>query len=263
VVCRRRNERDWLRVNCKRPECTRVVHRSHLCRGHYKQHLAKQPSGIVSAEPARQHILELRATGLSLDSIAYQAGVSRVSTLSPLLAGQRTTLRSTTAERVLSVPVPDFPQLDGTYKLIPAIGSQRRVQALMAIGYRAQEIQVMVGLSPPGMSLILNGRNKLIRVELAERFDQVFRRCELHPRKDRRAILRAQRNNWPPPLFWDSDTIDDPDAEPYVPEVIVDEWHDDFRELCSMGLSQRHAAERMGIKWSTLQRRLERLRAAA
>lgn len=94
-------------------------------------------SNLVPAEPVRRHVRTLRAQGLGTKWIAALAGVSHGS-LSKLVYGERglapsRRVRRETARKLLSVPLPSLEQLP-VRKSIDALGTRRRLRALIAIG---------------------------------------------------------------------------------------------------------------------------------
>lgn len=242
-----------------------MLHRRGLCRKHYTAWRATQLRGVVDAAPVRRHVKALLMCGMTHQRLSELAGVSRVSTIQPLLYENRATMRANTAAKLLAVPIPDSsgPGL-GLSRLVRSEGTVRRLRALIAIGYRQDELQGMLRCSAPGLSLIMNGGRGLVRVGFAVDVDRVFQQCQLVPRSDVRSINRAKRLGWVPPLAWDEDTIDDPDAEPILVERSGDDdWFGTLMELRELGLSDRDAAERMGLKLNTLASRLRRLAEAA
>lgn len=245
-------------MHCKRPSCSGRSYPGKY-QGFCEKHYQSAVRGYVDAQECIDHVEALHRQGHSWREISALTGL-HVDTLRSLgqWAGGR--VQRSTYVQIMSVPVPE--EIVGGSAIIPNVGTRRRLQALALAGFSQERLGVelgypasVVGRWTRGNAGITSGNVEKVRV--------VFDRLQLVRGPSSLTALRARNKGWIPALHWDEDTIDDPNAEPYVPEVIVDEWHDDFRELCSMGLSQRHAAERMGIKWSTLQRRLERLRAAA
>ena len=94
--------------------------------------------GLVDADPARAHLRELRADGLSLQRIAELSGVGQ-GTLSALVypapAGQPTPparVRADTQRRLLAVRFDPASVAAG--RRIDATGARRRLQALTALG---------------------------------------------------------------------------------------------------------------------------------
>lgn len=113
-------------------------------------------------------------------------------------------------------------------------GSIRRLQALRRMGYPLRRLAVEAGYTPtPGVFTFLHGRGELIHIDRARRIEVMYDRLSMVDGGDIRARKHAERMGWPPPLAWDDDTIDDPNARPqrnprvgelrYVDEVAVEE----------------------------------------
>lgn len=103
---------------------------------------------------------------------------------------------------------------------VPAIGSMRRLQALVALGHRMEDIDDQVGIARGGTSLFLRTRTpeQMIHAGTAERIAKAYARmCMTVPDYPLsvRARAYAVRRRWSVPLAWDDSTIDDPNARPH------------------------------------------------
>jgi hypothetical protein len=96
---------------------------------------------------------------------------------------------------------------------VPTIGTTRRIRALMRLGWRGIDIAHAAGWQSGEAVTMLTGRT-FLNHRTAERirfaYDQLSMTCG--PSEETRR--RAEREGWPPPLAWDDDTIDDPNATP-------------------------------------------------
>jgi len=97
--------------------------------------------------------------------------------------------------------------------LIPVLGTARRIQALTANGYSAQDIADHTGLAKEQVQRIANQFYPRVRRSVAERVAKTFDQLALVPGDSWMSRARARRNGWPPPLAW-GDDIDDPNAAP-------------------------------------------------
>lgn len=175
---------------------------------------------LVDAEAVRTHVRYLQQHGLSATSIASAAGISPY-TIWYLFNGDprrnRPPARQTTAtiaELLLAVQ---------PHAVIPAVGylnstgTQRRLQALIALGWSAQQIDTRLGV-PFGRTheILLAPR---VKGRTARAVRALYASLsESTPDGDKAGITRARnwaaRQGWAPPIAWDDDTIDDPTAEP-------------------------------------------------
>jgi hypothetical protein len=63
---------------------------------------------------------------------------------------------------------------------------------------------------------------------------------------------------WVPPLAWDDDTIDNPQAKPDLGEKRTIRWDERYLELREIGLTDVEILHRWGIQPQSLLRQLER-----
>lgn len=110
--------------------------------------------------------------------------------------------------------------------IIDATGTRRRLQALVALGWTYAEIGDRLGWQAAAVSHYAGGRRLRIHVRnhaaVVKIYDQLSmkvpaERTDRHPkdsftRERIRAIARTK--GWVPPLAWDDDVIDNPDARP-------------------------------------------------
>lgn len=117
--------------------------------------------------------------------------------------------------------------------LVDATGTRRRLRALVAMGWSLNAIADREGCS---WSRIRNWRDaELVQVSTVQSVRRVYddmsmRVPQPRTKSERAAVTYAKRyaarNGWVPPLAWDDETIDDPDAVPDVEgvaQVVVSE----------------------------------------
>lgn len=116
---------------------------------------------------------------------------------------------------------------------VPAIGYQRRVQALRALGWSLSEIAHAAGWAK-GCSFDYARSAETITAATAARIENAYAKLSMTvpngPKSNRIRLLSASKG-WPPPLAWTN--IDDPDEHPrgwqYAPaergELLVDLDH--------------------------------------
>ncbi|GGU61935.1 helix-turn-helix domain-containing protein [Streptomyces lavendofoliae] len=226
----------------------------------------------VDAETVRQHLRNLQACGAGLRSVAAASGVDR-KRLQAILTGrpERRTgpqerVRPALATAVLAVE----PTLEvlGAATVINAVGTHRRLQALVYAGWPQHHLAAALGWTDVNFSALLRRQQVTVRTARAVR-DLYDQRWKSDPREhgvDAQAYSRARnharRLNWQPVGAWDDDTIDEAGAEPYTgSETPV--WLaavEDALELEADGFTRQQAADRLGIQRSTLDTWMSRYR---
>lgn len=181
---------------------------------------------LIDAEPVRTHIAELRAQGIGLRRIAKTAGL-RLEVIEAL-AGYRgptigRTCRPDTATAILAVTPTHTPDGIAERRPVPAVGTRRRVQALMRVGYSAEAIGRAAGLTGQAIGRAAKPDRPTVGRITHERVTLAFDRLDpLGPTPNGPAeagqiagrIARATAARWAPPLAWDDP--DDPDERPKV-----------------------------------------------
>ncbi|MFC5144242.1 hypothetical protein [Streptomyces aureoversilis] len=178
----------------------------------------------VSAEPVRQHIRNLQECGLGLRIIAAAAGVDR-KRLQAVLNGRpergtppQRQVRPALATAVLAVE----PTLDllGAATVITAVGTARRLQALVAAGWPQHHLAVRLGMKDTNFSDTLYRSRVTVRTARAVLclYDELWRADPREHGVGNQAYSRARNHaaarQWAPVGAWDDDTIDDPAAFP-------------------------------------------------
>lgn len=240
-------------MKCARPTCPNIA-RIGKDRGYCQKHYAAlQNKGYQPAEPVRERIRLLRERGVSTRGIAAAAQITGAG-LAWIVNERSERVQYGTAERIMSIPVPL--RLASSHVPVPAIGSQRRIQALIAYGYTQRHLCRESGVSIDNLSRIHH--QHFVRAETANRVAAVFNRLQLTPGPDNRSRIRGRREGWPRPFAWDEDTIDDPNAEPYQGR---DKWvpfMERYQELRELNLTHREIAQVLGIQLESLERTLRR-----
>lgn len=111
-------------------------------------------------------------------------------------------------------------QANGLERTVLAIGTWRRIEALMCLGWSQATIAERAGLCQPNISEMLRSRRDRIRRSIADRIAAVYDDLSMlspmdtSPQSAGRVRAHARRRGYAPPLAWDDDTIDDPSAVP-------------------------------------------------
>lgn len=176
----------------------------------------------VDATLTRAHVLALLET-LTVGQIEARSGVNRrcIRLLVGAIEGEPQTRRITkrTAAALASVtPARIGPEAHG---LVDAVGTQRRLRALYALGHDAKSMAHELGASTRTMWTLLTWpEHPQVTADLRSRVVELYDRLSLvvpPPSRYRtRAVHLAQRRGWAPPLAWDDELIDDPAATPQL-----------------------------------------------
>lgn len=102
--------------------------------------------------------------------------------------------------------------LHGIRHTVDATGTQRRLQALTAIGWSDADLGARLGITRSGLYMLRSREQVYLatRRQVAGLYEQLAET----PGGSSRAINRARRNGWLEPKWWDSDLIDDPAYTP-------------------------------------------------
>lgn len=204
---------------------------------------------------ARVHMERLYAAGWTTAQIARKARVSH-STLSDLDAGRQKISRQT-ALAVLSIRI--GPPVEA--QPVDAVGTVRRLRALMCIGHSLPRIAPHTGMSAAKLWQLITGRFSKISPQTAESIARAYRTLSSTSGTSPKARAHARRKNWHGPLAWDD--IDDPACKPeYMrrsearastkPKVYADP--DRVAELTAQNLSAAEIALQLGCHKRTVVR---------
>lgn len=205
-----------------------------------RQHLyGTFDSGLVDAAPVRAHIEMLQESGLGWKRIAELTGVGNTA-ISQLIYGRKgsnndprkgETLKRVSrekAEKILALQ-PSLELLrDGA--LVPALGTHRRIQALVCNGWSLNAIGTRLGIDPGNMTTLLHraqvrkATHQAVEALFAELWNVQAPASTWHEKASAtRAIRFAKARRWLPPLAWD-----DPDTDRERPTVESDDLVDEM-----------------------------------
>jgi hypothetical protein len=210
---------------CKCHPCSKAT--ADYEKARYRAHAFGRWHNYVDAEPTRQHVARLRDAGVGLKQIAKVSGVAH-GTMWKLIYGKpgpdgvnRPSKRITydTAIRIQTVH-PTAAVLAGGAK-VPAIGTQRRLQALVAIGWSQSKLANRLGMQISNFGKLFDHAQVFASTERKVRalFDEL---CDVAPPHDghrqliayNRSINMAREREWPHPGAWLGIDMDDPAAHP-------------------------------------------------
>lgn len=229
-----------------------------------RNRLYGRPTRLVDAQPARDHLARLAANGMGWKRVATAAGLNW-STVSAIIYGRRGTdprpprrqIGRKVADAILAVK---FDVADGAR--VDATGTQRRLQALVAIGWPQASLAVELDMTPTNLSRIINTTLQ-VTAGTARRTRALYDRLWNKPGPSDLARRHATERGWLAPLWWDDDTIDQADAEPATPgpkRTKQDETAELLEDLLDVapGMRRPDAAHRLGLTLAALEQRLHR-----
>lgn len=146
-------------------------------------------------------------------------------------------------------------QMAGNARLLPAIGTERRLRALAAMGWSYTALGEHLGLTREAVAKLSWPRPSVER-KTARRIEALYDQLCMTPGPSATAKARALAKGWPPPLAYDD--IDDPDEVPDLGArsrgIDLDEW----AYLVRNGEDPNRAAARMGVQITAIERAAHR-----
>ncbi|MBT2566622.1 hypothetical protein J7I84_08960 [Arthrobacter sp. ISL-85] len=225
---------------------------------------------MVSADRAQTHVQELVATkDLSIRGIAEAAGISAF-IISDLNRGLKKLLYRETEAAILAVTIESVLARSNPDGFVPNIGGRRRIQALMAMGWRHQDLTPLLGINTANI-VHQEGQwfTKQKHDAIKELYDRIWNQ---RGPASKISISRIAKAGYAPPLAWDDETIDDPNATPDLGASVAegrgrptegtirrsDALTEDVEFLIGEGCSWEAITERLGVNPVTLDRMLHR-----
>lgn len=182
---------------------------------------------MVDAAAVREHLLNIYSQGMSIDRISQTSGVPYATVYSIVkgLGGDRRgqqiqRVLGSTSEKLLAVTYvrhPDFQLTVADRVPLDATGTRRRIQALSTQGHSCAAQAKILGLNRDTLERIANQRQARVAKYVADAVRDLYEQLWSTPSTDVRAVWvqqRSQRLGYAPPMAWDDDTIDDPNAKP-------------------------------------------------
>ncbi|NUQ95348.1 MAG: hypothetical protein HOY79_01860 [Streptomyces sp.] len=207
---------------CRCKPCKEANRQAHAERERLLAYGRWQP--YVDAAPVRDHIRYLQACGMGQRTIAAAAGVDRKRIQNILTGrpergtGPQEKSRPALATAVLAVE-PTLENLAPS-TLISPIGTRRRVQALVAVGWPQHCLAAHLGMTPSNFGAMLGREHVLARRALAVQamYDALWNTDPAKHGATAAGISRARKHaadrGWAPVGAWDDDRLDDPEAFP-------------------------------------------------
>jgi hypothetical protein len=187
-------------------------------------------TGLVDAEPVREHMAMLAEFGMGYKRVAAIAGIGITPTRNiiwgrqdsgPRYGEMQKHVKRETAEALLAVK-PEISLLAGGAR-IPARGTHRRIQALVSIGWSQSKVGAQLGVEPGNFGSMMQASHVSVRRHLAVAalYEKLWNSRPPHEEwRDKiaysRSLAYAKKRRWLPPLAWDDI---DTDIEPPVADV--------------------------------------------
>jgi len=169
-------------------------------------------------------------------------------------------------DRAAPEPGDAQPGRSGAPRLVPTIGTVRRLQALMLVGWPVTILAGELGCRPHALRRLITGGQPLMPAATAAAAAALYDRLWDKPGPSARTRELAVQRGWAPALAWDDETIDSPAA---VPQGIrprrsprASEVLEDADELAGLGLTVAQAAGRLGVSATSLDQARRRRRLA-
>lgn len=234
------------------PEQNRAYMR-HYYATYRRPALGRKP--LVNADLIRAHITACTNAGMTTRQLAITAGVSE-EVVYRVARGTTQGVRHHIATAILNVRP----------RTITSIGITRRVRALAALGWSVTQIANTAGVNVDTVKDYRAGGRTLVKpaaLNLVNAYNELSMRTPPQGNRYEKAAVngtknRARRNGWVPPLAWDDDTIDHPDATPAATNNPHGFDMDDLILLVHAGETWENLTRRLGVTRSSIERRLQR-----
>lgn len=223
-----------------------------------KRWRVERARGLKRTTPARKsqiHVQSLVANGMSVRAIAEVSGV-KAGTVSRLSRGICKSVALRTETAILTVSLEAVMGRPNPRGFVPNIGSRRRLQALMAIGWRHSDLSPMAGFNTGTLNhQVGNWISRAKHDAMKDLYDRLWNTEGPAPATSRARVRNA---GYLPPLSWDEDTIDDPNYEPDSADAEAVDAAEDVEFLLDSGCRREEIAQRLGYVPATLVRNLTR-----
>ncbi|MEB3367393.1 hypothetical protein [Saccharopolyspora mangrovi] len=254
-------------TECSRPRCADPVRWGGMCAHHYRKVQERGLRRRVDAQPVIEHVRALEALGWRRNALSRRLGLHRA-TVHKMSTGDYDTVRQAVYATVLAVPLKPPPP-----SRVHRIGFARRAQALACLGWTFKQLEARAGWHPGRIwSAMLPGRNggeyipREWHLEMCALYDQLSMTKPVpgvddHGRTINQRKSAALRNGWVPPLDWDDDEIDNPEAKPFGSPLLIarkeerrqhdyDRYHHGIKRLVDGAPTRKHLRQLRDCGWS-------------
>lgn len=260
----------FTKYKCRRPACVERYNANERERKRLKKQGDYQR--FADAAPVRAHVLQLIAGGATPYGISRQSGASDT-TVRGLLPRQSPGRHAPLRHRMLAENAAKLLALapeDVIPRYTPALGTVRRIQALVANGWPMISLGEHVGLYPKYVGELVGkaGRGETrvwgtTALAVARAYDTLRGRKPTRHGVDKAAAAYARDfardRDWPPSRYWDEfpGAIDDPHFTPEYGKTRLEILAEDGVWAMTGGSIDRELiAERLGVDRSYLDKAL-------
>ncbi len=157
----------------------------------------------------------MRDAGITDSQISSAAGVGKA-TISRIVREQNSSnlMLKSTARKILAVKVQDLIP-EGYFNVVPY---QRKLQALVAIGWPRHVLQEMIPTNESNMYDILMENRKYILADTARKINAVYDKLSMQVGTCEQSKESAFLKKWLPPLAWDD--IHDLNEKPIYRSIV-------------------------------------------
>lgn len=139
-----------------------------------------------------------------------------------------------------------------------ATGTARRLQALAALGWPPSVLARRIGVSRSTFEHIVKGHIQRTSAGVVAAVSDLYEELSMTPGPSDHWRRIAADKGWAPPLAWDDDTIDNPDAAPDLGAREHVDWAGRYREMRDLGYSDIEILHRWNMQPASMIRQMER-----
>jgi DNA-binding CsgD family transcriptional regulator len=211
-------------------------------------------SSKVDAAPVVAKVQQLVAEGYPRSAIAKAANIS-ARNLSERTLNGRTTVTKKTSDAVLGLTRMEIIHQANPESLMPSIGAARRLRALMAMGWRLQDLATTTSEFHLYNSIRSQHDNR-VRVDSHLLIANLYDKYSMRKGPSQLNVAKSKRLGYAPPLAWDEDALDNPDARPDTgdPKDTAEQRQLERLALWRKGLTDREIAAATGRHHDAIRR---------